>query len=128
MAYATVSDLAAHLPADLTVPADAARLLDRAAEVVAEVMMRAIYQTDDDGLATDPLVIATIIRAECLHAAWWIETGDEQGATAGVTSASSGGGPSWGGAVQSVAPRVLTVLRTATDSSGCPLMSGPWMW
>ena len=126
MAYATVSDLIANLPDGLDVPPDATRLLDRASEAVAEVLMRAYYATDSTGRASDPAVVAAIVRAECLQAAYWVETGDEQGAAVAVTSASSGAGPSWGGSVQTLAARALTVLRTATDSTGYPLLSGPW--
>jgi hypothetical protein len=128
VAYATASEFAAcdFLPDGVVVPDDVDRLLARASRMIDRALMRAVYDVDESGQPTDTAVIAALADATCAQAAWWLETGDEQGAAAGLNSAGSGGGPYWGGAVARLAPDVETVLRTATDSAGNPLLTGPW--
>lgn len=131
MAYATAAELAASdfLSADLVLPSSAeqARLLSRASRLLdATVLMQAVYTVDDDGDPTDTDVIAALRDAACAQAAWWLETGDEQGVSAHLTGVNSGGGPSISGSLPRVAPDAVDVLKTATDSSGYPLLTGPW--
>lgn len=132
MAYATSAELASSdfLPADLDVPTDVDRLLSRASRAVDRLLLLAscVYAVDDDGLPTDDRVVAALRDATCAQAAWWIETGDEAGTASVVQSASSGGGPSSSGPMPRWAPDAVDVIRTAVDTSGCPLMSGPvWL-
>ena len=131
MAYATAAEFRASdfVSDGLTVSAvDAVvdRLLSRASREVDKALLRAVYTVDDDSLPTDADVILALRDATCAQAAWWLETGDEAGAAAALNSAGSGGGPYWGGSVPRLAPDVITVLTTATDSGGNPLLTGPW--
>jgi hypothetical protein len=73
--YATVVQLAAQ-PWGLT-PADAARLLVRASEVIDQALRTAIYAVDDAGAPTDTAVIAALADATCAQVEFW-ETGDEE--------------------------------------------------
>jgi hypothetical protein len=128
MAYATSAEFADSdfLSSGLEVPVDADRLLSRASREIDKALLRAVYAVDDDGLPTDVDVAVALRDATCAQAAWWLETGDEAGAAAQLNSAGSGGGPYWGGGIPRLAPDAITVLTTATDSSGCPLITGPW--
>ena len=73
--YATVAQLAAD-PWGLT-PADAARLLVRASEVIDQALRTAIYAVDTTGAPTDVAVIQVLADATCAQVEFW-ETGDEE--------------------------------------------------
>jgi len=73
--YATVAQLAAD-PWGLT-PADAARLLVRASEVIDQALRTAIYAVDDTGAPTDAAVAQVMADAVCAQVEFW-ETGDEE--------------------------------------------------
>ena len=128
MAYATTGELTAWLPDGLTIPVDATRLLASASRAVDRMLMvlGAVYDVDTDNLPTDADVIVALRDATCAQASWWIETGDEQGVASALTSANSGGGPSWGGLVPRFAPGAVEILQTATDSGGSQLCVGAW--
>lgn len=71
MAHATTSQLADWLDTSAEdLPADAARLLDRATEVIDEVVV-APYPTDDEDVA------AALADAVCAQVEFWIEVGEE---------------------------------------------------
>ena len=130
MAYATIGELTARLPDGLTAPtgAEASRLLDEASAHIDTLLISATYDVDTDGDPTDAAIITALRDATCAQAAWWIETGDEQGAAAAMHSAGSGGGPYWGGSIPRSAPKALDVLRRAVSSTGVALLAyGPWV-
>jgi len=126
--YAETSDLVAMLPDGLTAPADATRLLIRASRAIDSALRTAVYAVDDDGVPTDTLLAAALLDATCEQAAWWLETGDEQGVAGTITSAGSGGGPYWSGGVPWLSPAAMDILRGAVDSSGVALFGcAQWM-
>jgi hypothetical protein len=125
-AYATADDLAAFVPATITVPdePEATRLLTHASEAVDGLLLTALYDTDDDGLPTDAEVIVALRDATCAQALWWLETGDEDGAQGQYQSVSigsvsltrAGAGSSQGvttSATQTVSSRASEILRLA---------------
>ena len=126
--YADTADLVAMLPDGLAAPEDATRLLTRASRAIDSALRTAVYAVDDDGAPTDTLLAAAVLEATCEQAAWWLETGDEQGVAGAITSAGSGGGPYWSGGVPRLSPAAMDVLRGAVDSSGVALFGyAPWM-
>jgi hypothetical protein len=72
MAFLTYAD-----PSDLTpdwlsaVPSNAAQLIRAASQLVLEETALAQYDTDDDGLPTDPKVLEAFHNATCSQAAMW---------------------------------------------------------
>lgn len=89
MPYATVDDLTTYLAGD-TPPAGAGGLLARASEIVDEILIGAIYDTDTDGNPLDPAVAAALRDATCAQAMYLAATGDQTGALAQFGSASAG--------------------------------------
>jgi len=73
--YATADQLAAFTGAPA--PADAARQLIRASEVIDQALRTAIYAVDDAGAPTLPAVIQVLADATCAQVEFW-ETGDEE--------------------------------------------------
>ncbi|MFG1997882.1 hypothetical protein ACGFNU_01890 [Spirillospora sp. NPDC048911] len=112
--YATVQQLQAF--SGNTPPADAERLLDRAAEFVDDLLLTARYATDAAGLPADPKIAEVLSRATCAQAAYWLETGDAEGAGAHYQSVHIGSitlTRGAGGSNGRVAPQAATILRTA---------------
>lgn len=121
MAYATTADLTAAWPSDAgPVPADAARLLEAASDLLdTTILLSAAYCTDDAGAPTDPIVVEALRDAVCAQVRWWDETGDELGSAGTVQSVSIGSvsltraataGPGGGGG-GTLAPQVGRILR-----------------
>lgn len=73
--YADTQQLGSYL--DTTVPEDAARLLVRATELVADHTITAVYDTDTDGNASDPAVVEALSKATCAQVEHWL-AGDEE--------------------------------------------------
>lgn len=86
--YATSEELATWLGTDA--PAGADRLLTIASHRIKRVIRHALYDTDDDGEATDEDVIAALRDATCAQVQYMTVTGDETGATRGATALSLG--------------------------------------
>lgn len=123
--YATSTDLANYLRA--APPVDADRLLAAATVFLDSRILRySWYDVDDDGLPTDPLLIAALARAVCAQVAWWDELG---GSTSGADAAGWGsvkigslqlsrpGGASASGGdspAQQIAPGVWDALQDPT--------------
>ncbi|MFH9430239.1 hypothetical protein ACH4JZ_18350 [Streptomyces sp. NPDC017615] len=57
-------------------PAEAGRLLARASEDVDSALLTAVYETDDEGLPTDPVVVQALADAVCALIEYRSETGD----------------------------------------------------
>jgi hypothetical protein len=89
MAYATVGEFTEFLDPD-PIPANAARLLDRASTKLDQLLMGAVYETDADGLPLDPALAAVFREAVCIQAQYIDSLGDETGAMANVSQMSLG--------------------------------------
>lgn len=78
MPYATPEQLGTYLEDSLlTVPEDAARLLGRASELIADHTAAAVYDVDTNDTPTDSGVIAAFRDATCAQVEFWL-TGDEE--------------------------------------------------
>lgn len=124
--YATRAQLVAsvYVPSTVTVPADpeATRLLGRASRRIDTLLLRAVYEVDDNDVPTDTAVAEALREATCAQAAWWLELGDESGAaaqfqTVGVGSLNLGrgytGGGSATGPAQTTSAAAVEVLQQA---------------
>jgi hypothetical protein len=76
VAHASVAELAAWLPATTPVPADAARLLQRASEVVDEACTQAFWLDTDTSLALDATTATALSEAACAQVEFWLEVGE----------------------------------------------------
>lgn len=86
--YATSADLAAWLGTAPPVGAD--RLLVQASRAINDALLTAVYPIDDAGNPTDAAQIQALRNATCAVVEWWLETGDELGASGDWQSASAG--------------------------------------
>lgn len=92
MVYATTEQLGTYLEdSPLVVPADAARLLDRASELVDDHIAAAVYDIDSNGAATYQPVIDGLRDATCAQVEYWL-TGDEEDDILGPTQGAAIGG------------------------------------
>ncbi|MCX5234441.1 hypothetical protein OG824_04230 [Streptomyces prunicolor] len=89
MAYATVEEFTDYLDPD-PVPDNAARLLNRASKRLDSVLIGAVYETDENGLPTDPDLVEVFREAVCIQAQYIADLGDETGAMANVSQMSLG--------------------------------------
>lgn len=120
MAYATGEQLGSYLEGgNAAVPSDAARLLDRASELVDDHVVTAVYDVDEQDMPTDPKVIAALADAVCAQVEYWL-TGDEEDDILGPLESTSIGGMSQAhGSGQNrvtpmyLAPRAARHLRKA---------------
>lgn len=96
--YATTTQLATAL--QQAPPLDAVALLERATQLLDTDFLRAaVYDVDDDGMPTDPVVAAAFADAVCSQVEFWGEVGAEtdisgplQGVTLGSLSIQFGAG------------------------------------
>lgn len=84
LVYATTADLAdwSSLPS----PVNATQLLRSASILVRNGTMTARYATDEDGLPTDPKVVAAFREATCAQATLWQATGIDPATGAMITT------------------------------------------
>ncbi|MEU8195236.1 hypothetical protein AB0C10_15795 [Microbispora amethystogenes] len=75
--YATAQDYADY--AGSSGPADIERRLARASERIDELLVQAIYETDDQEFPVDPKLREAVTKATCAQAAWVLAVGDEFG-------------------------------------------------
>ncbi len=75
--YATAQDYVEY--AGNAGPADIERRLARASERIDELLVTALYETDDQELPVDPVLRDAVKRATCAQAAWVLAVGDEFG-------------------------------------------------
>ncbi|MEU8556025.1 hypothetical protein AB0C80_18815 [Streptomyces anthocyanicus] len=116
MAYATEQQLIDYLAPD-PAPANAAKVLDRASDDIDGLLIGAVYDTDADGMPTDPKVQAALRKATLAQAEYLVSTGDLTGAQrqwrsvrlgdAEYTRATTGTEPG------RIAPSALQALRVA---------------
>jgi len=117
MAYATVEEFTDYLDPD-PVPANAARLLTKASRRLDRLLIGAIYETDEDGLPTDPDLIEVFREAVCIQAQYIADLGDETGAMANVSQMELGNQKIVraisvvGSGTPRVAPDLLDLLQT----------------
>lgn len=112
-AYATAAELAAYLGAPA--PTDAARLLDRASELMDDTV-RAPFTTSGDGdLPTDASIAAAMKNATCAQVEFWQEVGEanDVDGLAGTTIMLTGTTGFQGKRAPVVAPRALRYLKAA---------------
>ncbi|MFE5996770.1 hypothetical protein ACFQ6C_07730 [Streptomyces sp. NPDC056454] len=87
--YATTTDLANALKE--APPLNAQRLLERASELLdSDFLLTAIYDVDDDGMPTHPLVAAGFRDAVCSQVEFWGEVGEETDISGPLQSAGIG--------------------------------------
>lgn len=86
--YATTTDLAEWL--GTAPPVGASRLLVQASRAINDALLTAVYPVDDNGSPTDATQIQALRNATCAVVEWWLETGDELGASGDWQSASAG--------------------------------------
>lgn len=126
-AYATTEQLAAFLYGDESatdrLPEDAARLLDRASEVIADETRTAVYAVDTGGVATDANVLAGFVDATCAQVEFWLAGDEEEDILGPLESASIGGMGQGYGSTNRVtpmylAPRAARILQIVGLFSG----------
>jgi hypothetical protein len=86
--YATTTDWANILHE--APPLNAVQLLTDASRALDDALRTAVYDTDADGLPTEPAVAEAFAEAVCRIVEWWGETGDPVGADGGWDSVSAG--------------------------------------
>lgn len=86
--YATAADYAAFTGKPAPEGIDAS--LARASERIDELLIGAVYDTDDQEMPTDPRERDAITRATCAQAAWMLATGDPYGVAAAFKDISIG--------------------------------------
>ncbi len=114
--YATTTDLANALGE--APPLGAQRLLERASQLLdSDFLLTAIYDVDDDGMPTHPLVAAGFRDAVCSQVEFWGEVGEEtdisgplQGAQIGSVNLQFGAGSNRSGPSY-YAPKLLRALQ-----------------
>ncbi|WP_192809930.1 hypothetical protein [Actinomadura rudentiformis] len=125
--YATPDELTAWL--DSPAPPTAVRLLRVASQIVDEILIGAIYDTDADDAPTDPNVAARLREATCAQAAYLLALGDDTGATTQAGSHSVGGvSASRAQAAPRWAPQAVSVLRSAGLVPVHPVVPGRPVW
>lgn len=115
--YATVDELAAYLGTDA--PADAARLLERASDLI-DAHVVTPYTVDADGIPTDPDVKAACSKAACAVVEAWNETGEANDidGLAGTQYSLAGYG---GKRAPALPPRAKRILRDAGLTAFSPV-------
>lgn len=119
MAYATEEEFAAFLDPE-PLPANARRLLDTASDQIDELLVGAVYDTDEVGDPVGLNLSKVFAKAVIYQAQYLKETGDETGANANVSSMSQGGlsiaralrGSSGSGRTPRYSENAIGVLRT----------------
>lgn len=120
--YATEAELIAYgAPPGVTLPADAeaTRQLTRASERIDELLLTAIYNTDDDGMPTEAAVIEALQLATCAQVVGWASgevsevntSGQFKDIALGTLKLSRGNAS--GGQVPRYAEQAVTHLRLA---------------
>lgn len=82
--YASEGQLTAWLGTTASPPADPVRALRAASLRVDELLLSTVYDTDEAGLPTDPLVAAALADATCAQVEYAMSIGDPYG-TGGTT-------------------------------------------
>lgn len=134
MSYATLDDLTGFLTAAGlgAPPTNAQLLLDRAARLVTQATMTAVYQLDSDGNPTDPAIVTALQQATLEHVTALIGMGvtgvpnPYQTVTAGRINLGRGTTSGVGGGIvdgTQLAPQAMLVLQQAGLTNQEPWMS-----
>jgi hypothetical protein len=117
VAYATPTQLRTYL-GGAKLPDDALRMLERATEIIDEILVGVVYSVDASGNPTNDDDEAALADAVCAQVEWWIETDDEFGLASQFSSVSIGNvslvranSATKGATANRVAPRALGHLR-----------------
>lgn len=113
--YADSAALAAYLGA--SAPADAARLLERASDLMDATCIGA-YAVDAEGIPSEPAVAAALSQAVCAQVELWLEAGEgnDVDGLAGTSYSLAGYA---GQRPARLAPRALDALRGAGLLTPC---------
>jgi hypothetical protein len=130
VAYATTADLEAWLDPE-PLPPNAERLLEEASDDLDEVLIGAVYDTDEDGQPTDPDVAEMLRKATVRQVHWMMRRDDETGADSDVQSMTVGQRSftrrtvgSAAGTTPKVGPRAAQILRTSGLLTMWPVVVG----
>lgn len=118
LVYATAAEYASWSPDPA--PADIEQRLARASAAVRRATLTAVYDVTPAGLPSDPEMVATFREATFEQVAYWLTTGDQQGAAGqwqsvslGRASMSRAAGSGGRTARERLAPLAETVLANA---------------
>lgn len=117
MPYATVEQLTAYL--GVPAPTDAARLLDRASELIRDETRLAVYAVNTAGSPTDATVVDGFADATCAQVEYWLASDEEDAILGPVQGIAVGGMQVHYGAGENrttptyLAPRAAVLLRNA---------------
>lgn len=131
--YATVEEFTSFLDPD-PVPDNARRLLTNASRRLDGLLIGARYDTDTNGMPTEPDVIDLFREAVCLQAQYIADLGDETGANANVSSQHVGEVSVTralslvGNGTPRVSPEMLELLRTSQLAHAHPFVGVDWRW
>jgi hypothetical protein len=89
--YATSDDYQQHVGSSVMLPARIDYQLQLASAVIDYAMTGAIYDTDDNGLPTDPDVASMMCLATCQQVEYQVDTDDDTGAKSRFDSVSISG-------------------------------------
>ncbi|MFE5681735.1 hypothetical protein [Streptomyces sp. NPDC056512] len=130
--YATTTQLASALRE--APPLDAVALLERATQLLdTDFLVAAMYDVDDGGMPTDPVVAAAFADAVCAQVEFWGEVGVEtdvsgplQGVTLGSLSLQFGAGDNRSGPSY-YAPKLVRALASLpADRFRMTVVTGGW--
>ncbi|MFE0727947.1 hypothetical protein ACFW2X_06785 [Streptomyces antibioticus] len=130
--YSTTTQLANFLHA--APPLDAVKLLERATDLLdADFLRAAVYDVDDEGMPTDPIVAAAFAEAVCAQVEFWGEVGEEtdisgplQGVTIGSVNLQFGAGDNRS-SPDYYAPKLVRALKSIpSDKLRWVAASGGW--
>lgn len=113
-------------------PVDAARLLARASELVADTTLTAVYDVDDDDNPTDDKVIGGMRDAVCAQVEFWVAGDEEDDVLGPLQGMSTGTGQQQYGAGENratpmyLAPRAARHLRLAGLLGGAVGTRATW--
>ncbi|TMR97538.1 hypothetical protein [Nonomuraea basaltis] len=130
LVYATAADYATYT--GQAAPDGIDQVLARASERIDELLMGAVYQTDETEMPADADTREAIRRATCAQAAWTIAVGDPYGVASAFKSVSIGSVKldRAGGAGESGPPRyaqdALSILRTTGLLPGYVIDISAW--
>lgn len=118
--YATTQDFE-NWTGVMPAPDNTELLLRLAGIEVDAMLLTALYDTDGQGMPTDPAVVTALRDATCAQAQWTDETGNTTGAASYVRSlslgsfsmAGGGGGAGGGGMAPAASPVTRKILASA---------------
>lgn len=113
MSYATLAELETYTGAPAN--PDDERLLERASEVMDDLLVASVYAVDTNGNPVLATHIDALRDAVCAQVEWWRETGDELGTTSRYSNLHLGPASIQlrGSRNTRISPRAITALHRA---------------